>query len=228
MKILILTSICDSKNLLVDPIEKYDGVDYIAFVDRHYDCSVWQQKIAFDFTTDEKYKGRRNAKIYKVLPHLMAPGYDYYFWVDSTHEVIQHPTKIIEEYLKDDILGVFKHLDRDCVYDEGKVVLSCRIDKPELVNSQLEYYESVEYPRNNGLWELPALIRKNTPQTQVMNLRWWEQICKYSSRDQISFPFVLHSLNITPVVLPGYAFGEKYVLDEYSNPLMTQKRGKIY
>jgi hypothetical protein len=218
MKILIFTAICGIPNPLVDPIEKYDGVDYIAFVDKYHDCSVWQQKKSHDFTTDDTYRGRRNAKIYKILPHLMFPGYDYYFWVDSTHEVIQHPITIIEQYLKGGSLGVFNHHCRDCVYDEGKVVVECGLDKPELVNPQLEYYERMGYPRNNGLWELTAFIRKNTPETQVMNLRWWEQICKYSSRDQISFNVVLWTLNIIPTVLPGIVLG----MDQ--NPLITQKR----
>ena len=32
-----------------------------------------------------------------------------------------------------------------------------------------------------------------------MELAWWEQICRFSSRDQLSLPFVLHRLG-TPVV----------------------------
>jgi len=40
-----------------------------------------------------------------------------------------------------------------------------------------------------------------------MGLMWWEQICMFSSRDQISFPFVCHQLGITPSILPGNANG---------------------
>jgi len=36
---------------------------------------------------------------------------------------------------------------------------------------------------------------------------WWEQICMFSSRDQISFPFVCHQLDIKPSILPGRANG---------------------
>ena len=220
--IAILTSICGIKNPLVDPKEVYVGVDYIAFVDKHHDCKIWQQYLATDFTMDFEFQGRRNAKIYKVLPHLMCPGYDYYFWVDSTHEVIQHPEKIISEYLKDGIIGVFNHTHRNCVYDEGAIVASLKYDDPKIVYDQLNYYESIKYPRHNGLYELPVSIRKNTPEIQRLNLRWWEQICKYSSRDQISFPVVLWSLGITPTILPGYANNG---FDQ--NPIMPQKRSKL-
>ena len=37
---------------------------------------------------------------------------------------------------------------------------------------------------------------------------WWEQITKYSSRDQISFPYVCSKLQYTPKLLSGSAFGE--------------------
>ena len=77
------------------------------------------------------------------------------------------------------------------------------------------------YPRNNGLYELPVSIRKNTDNIKILNLRWWEQICRYSSRDQISMPFVLWKTNITPKLLPGYANGGLN-----ANPIMPQVRYK--
>lgn len=34
---------------------------------------------------------------------------------------------------------------------------------------------------------------------------WWEQICMFSSRDQISFPFVCHQLGVKLSFMPGVA-----------------------
>ena len=61
------------------------------------------------------------------------------------------------------------------------------------------------YPKNNGLYELPVRVQRNTKLTQQMGWMWWEQICMFSSRDQISFPFVCHQLGIKPTILPGVA-----------------------
>lgn len=221
MKIAILTAICGINDKLVDPENVYHDVDYIAFVDKKHPCKVWDQREVVKFTMADEYAGRRNAKIYKVLPHLMLPDYDYYFWVDATHEVIQHPKMIIQEYLKDTEIGLFKHTHRDCVYKEAAEVLKVNYDNKILVNNQTEYYKKINYPENNGLYELPVSIRKNTPETQLMNLRWWEQICKYSSRDQISLPVVLWSLGIIPTILPGLANNG---LNQ--NPIMPQRRWK--
>jgi hypothetical protein len=52
-------------------------------------------------------------------------------------------------------------------------------------------------------------VQRNTHLTQRMGWKWWEQICMFSSRDQISFPFVCHQLGIKPSILPGKANGIK-------------------
>ena len=38
-------------------------------------------------------------------------------------------------------------------------------------------------------------------------LTWWELICKFSSRDQLSLPFALDMHGITPAIMPGRANG---------------------
>jgi len=221
MKIVILTSLFGLNTKLKDPSVNFDDVDYIAFVDKKHDCSVWEQRDALNFTLDNRFNGRRNAKIYKVLPQMFLPEYDYWFWVDSTHEVIMHPKEIIEKYLGDSEIGLWKHTDRNCAYKEANIINQLNYDHKELVDNQIQYYKSIGYPENNNLYELPVSIRKNTDNIKVLNLRWWEQICRFSSRDQISMPFVLWKTNITPKLLPGYANGGLN-----ANPIMPQVRYK--
>jgi len=222
MKIAVITSMCGLHTKLRNPSVKFDGVDYIAFVDRiHENCSVWDQRKALDFTLDDKFKGRRNAKIYKVMPQMFLPEYDYWFWMDSTHEVIMDPKKIIEKYLGDSDIGLWKHTDRDCSYQEAEIIKKLNYDHRELVQNQINYYRSMGYPENNGLYELPASIRKNTDRVKILNMRWWEQICRYSSRDQISMPFVLWKTGIEPTILPGYSNGGLN-----ANPIIPQVRYK--
>lgn len=222
MKIAVITSLFGLDTKLRDPSIKFEGVDYIAFVEKkHSNCVVWDQRIALNFTLDERFNGRRNAKIYKVLPHLFLPEYDYWFWMDSTHDVVTDPKKIIKDYLSDSDIALWKHTDRDCAYEEARIINQLNYDFKDLVDGQVKYYESVGYPKNNGLYELPASIRKNTERIKILNLRWWEQICRYSSRDQISMPFVLWKTGITPTTLPGYANGGLN-----ANPLIPQVRYK--
>lgn len=157
------------------------------------------------FSNDTKFKNRRDAKLYKILPHLVLPGFDYYIWLDSTHVLEVDPEQLIEEYLSKSDIAVFKHPERDCVYEEGNLVKNIKYDHPNLIEDQLDFYRDMNYPVHNGLYELPVRIQRNNKRTQQLGLMWWEQICMFSSRDQISFPFVCYQLGINPSIIPGRA-----------------------
>lgn len=202
MKIAIVTASVGANPLNTPPV--WEGVDYHAFVDKRLlGNSIWQTHEYIQFSSDPIYSNRRNAKIYKVLPHLILPDYDYYFWIDSTHIVEENPRIIIDEYLNKSDIAVFKHPYRNCVYEEAKVILDLKYDYPSLVESQMEFYQDMNYPKNNGLYELSSRVQRNTPEIQRMSLMWWEQLCMYSSRDQLSFPYCLQQVGIVPTILPG-------------------------
>ena len=203
MKIAVLTSSIGSTKLL-EP-KPFDGVDYHAFVDYENDNTSWIKHPIIPFSSDVRYKNRRDAKVYKVLPFAFLPDYDYYFWIDSTHTLQANPQDVIDKYLTNSDIAVFKHPQRDCIYIEGEFVKQIKFDHPNLLEDQLEFYKDMCYPKNNGLYELPVRVQRNTKLTQQMGWMWWEQICMFSSRDQISFPFVCHQLGIKPSILPGVA-----------------------
>lgn len=222
MKIAILTSISGLNNRLINPQQIFHGVDYHAFVDNIIPNSIWTQHINLPFTIDTQYEGRRRAKLAKIVPHLLLPNYDYYFWVDSTHEVIKNPQEILEEINYADI-ALFNHPHRSCAYEEINVLKELNLDHNENLINFEHFLTQNKYPHNNGLYELPCSIRKNTPTINTLNLMWWEIICKYSSRDQISLPYILNKLNINPYILKGCA---NCGFD--GNTYMPQKRHKNY
>lgn len=203
MRIAVITSSIGTNNLL-DP-KVFEGVDYHAFVDDVNQDNDWIKHSTVDFSSDLIYKNRRNAKVYKILPFAFLPDYDYYFWVDSTHILETNPYEVIDKYLNTSDVAVFKHPSQNCVYDEGREVIRINFDHKNLVEDQLSFYRDMKYPEKNGMYELPVRVQRNTELTQRMGWMWWEQICMFSSRDQISFPFVCHQLGIKPSILPGRA-----------------------
>ena len=202
-KIIVITSNVGPRSgiKLSDPVNVYENVDYHAFVDVTTNSKIWNQHKPFQFSTDPHFKDRRNAKIYKILPQLFFPDYDYYIWMDITHGLLMDPHEIISELTED--IGIFRHNRRNCIYDESQEILKYRMDHKHLVEFQMNDYFTNGYPGKNGLFELPTFVLKNTPKIKEMSLMWWEQICKYSSRDQLSLPYVLHKLNIKPHIFEG-------------------------
>ena len=223
-KIAIITALSGKRDSFSEPSIVHSGVDYIAFVDNPVGDSVWQQRKICNFSTDNKFANRRNAKIYKIMPQLFLPEYDYYFWVDVTHDVIETPQNIIDIYLREFDMAVFNHSDRNCVYDESEIIKSIGKDINDLVDRQMNFYREEGMPKGFGLFELPSFVRKNNHRMNEMSLCWWEQICKYSSRDQISLPYVFWKMNINKSIMPGQANG--WNVKHLQSNLIKQTRGK--
>lgn len=206
----------------------HKNADYFAFVDRKWEnATAWNQQPMVHFSNDKKFAGRRNAKQYKVLPHLFVTGYDYYIWVDVSHDVIADPEKMCDIFLKDSDIALFKHNQRSCIYQEAEILKELQYDHLENIERQIQFYKSVDYPENNGLYELPVSIRKNTHAISLLNMKWWDNICKYSSRDQLSMPFCLWECGIVPTILPGFANGYGSNGGIGANSLIPQMRAHV-
>lgn len=226
MKIAVVTASIGMNKLL--PQIEYPNVDYHAFVDKQIEDTTlgcWTQHFAIKFSSDRIYENRRNAKIYKIIPFVFLPDYDYFFWIDSNHVLNQNPHELLDTYLKDADVAVFKHAKRKCVYIEGKAIKTGQYDYDHLVDDQLAFYKKMRYPENNGLYALSAWFQRNCETTQKMGWAWWEQICRFSSRDQLSFPFVCHQHKIKLSLFPGEAY--KIKGNDIAFPLFYSSHDKI-
>lgn len=207
MKVAILTALSgiSSESKIRDPINNHADVDYFAFVDKKHECVKWKQLPLPMFSlSDDGYIERRNAKLPKILGFLFVPGYDYYIWHDHYLDCVVHPKIIIDNFLKEKQIAVFKHPVRNCVYDEMQATVFHKKEKNlNILETYRNFLLKNNYPRNNGLYELTSFAYRNTPQVSSMMFSWWELICKYSSRDQLSFPYTINKHNIEPAIIPG-------------------------
>ena len=206
--IAVITSIFGGKDNLREIKEKVDGIDYFCFSDQNFNSEIWTVVQNNGFSNRLEYKNRINAKVFKVLPFLFLPNFDYYIWIDGNHGSKGDLKKLISE-MEDSgkPIALFKHSERSCVYQELDVCRQFAIDNQSYLNSQELFYKELGYPENNGLYELPCFSFKKTPQTINLMLSWWEQINMFSSRDQISLPFCLWKANIQPMIIPGIVNG---------------------
>ena len=205
-KTLILTSITNGKDKLIDPPQKFDNCDYIAFVDKQYDTNIWEQRPIINYSFIDRFKDRRNAKPYKLISSIMFQKYEYIIWCDGNHQLKKDPEEIYKEYGDFDIL-LFKHPDRTCTYHEMQAVAQWGMDDNVNVQNQYNYYKGVGMPTEFGLFEMSTFIKKNCPIINQFDLMWYEQINKFTSRDQISLPFVLWKLGdkINYKLMKGYS-----------------------
>jgi hypothetical protein len=206
-KFLVITAITNGKDKLVDPPVIFDNCDYIAYVDKKTEGTVWDQREVLKFSTIDKFKDRRDAKPYKILSAVMFPQYEYIIWEDGNHQLKKDPQLIIEEYGEDTDIMVFKHPDRKCLFQEMSACAQWNLDIRETIQAQYNHYISNRMPNMFGLFEMSTFIVKTSDAVKELQLMWWEQICKFSSRDQISFPYCLWKMGnkIKKKRLKGYA-----------------------
>lgn len=131
-----------------------------------------------------------NAKIYKILPHQFIDA-DISVWVDGNIKLLVPVNEFVDEFLGDFDMGVWEHFDRDCIYDEGRAVKGLGGDYILYVDEQLKHYKNQGFKSHNGLAECNVIVRRHTPLMEEFNNAWWAEICRWSCRDQISFPYVL-------------------------------------
>lgn len=228
MKTAIITALCGNRESLVNPPIVHKDTDYIAFVDRPWpEATVWQQRPLEKRYTNDKYADRRNAKYYKILPHIDLPNYDYWMWADVSHAVITPPEIIATSYMGDADIGVFRHTQRNCAYQEAEELKKLGYDYVELIDKQIVHYKQESFPENFGLYELPVSVRRNNKHVRAFNEMWWEQICQYSSRDQLSFPYCLFKNKVEIKILPGYANGYNRFGQIGNNALIPQVRHHV-
>lgn len=131
---------------------------------------------------------RLNAKIFKVLSHRYISE-QYSIWLDGNVELTCTPEELIELMGDKDVL-VFKHPERNCIYDEAVVCKSLHLDSHSIIDSQVSRYRLLGWPINAGLASCRIIVRRNNDVIEQCNNKWWAEITSGSVRDQLSFPVV--------------------------------------
>lgn len=214
-RIAVVTAITGAKDPLAPPTRRFEGVDFILFSDDPAAAvEGWDVRPIPEWSSDPDRAPRRHARAVKVLTSLLVPGYDAYVWHDGTHEVLADPHEMVRRFLEESAVpfATFAHKERSCVYEEAKAVLGVKLDSKDNVARQMRDYRGAGYPSGHGLLETPVVLRKACAETTAVELAWWEQICRYSSRDQLSLPFVAWRLGIGIGLMgPGNAFDNDLV-----------------
>lgn len=150
---------------------------------------------------------RRKAREIKIRCDKFV-DFDICLFIDAKFTVTCNLNDFVQEKLRSDI-ALMKHNKRGCVYDEAEFCIKHNIGNKGTIQDQVNSYREDGFPSGFGLYGTGILIRKNTPEVIEFMKQWYEEIEKYSSRDQISFSYVLWR---SPIELSVMPFKETYSL----------------
>jgi hypothetical protein len=118
---------------------------------------------------------------------------DISVWLDANISLTITPEELVKDWLKGADIATWKHFASDCWLEEARCLQRPEWDRPGVITEQIRRYKELGVPTKTGLSECNVIVRRHTDDIKRRNERWWAEICRHSSRDQISF---------------GYAFGE--------------------
>ena len=188
MKIVVLTAITTNKDKLSNAFPK-SNAEFIAFLDKDTffevkESSLWEIRQIDEIFANPKL----NSKIYKILPHLFIEC-DVSIWLDGNISLNITPEDLVKKWLDEKNISLCRHFSRNCIYQEAMEIKQLGLDKIDVVDQQMERYRKAGYPQFNGLTETGVIIRRHTSKINRMNEQWWAELCRGSSRDQLSFCF---------------------------------------
>lgn len=143
---------------------------------------------------------RRTGKVPKFLSHRLFPNSRYSIWLDSKMRLNSDPMLIIEYFLwrRKAEYAISNHYDRHSVWEE--VLQNKRLNKYNhtAIDEQFNFYESDGLPKfepsNHN--PLPSyvpegsfIVRAHTPMSNLFSCLWFNEVDRFTSRDQLSFAY---------------------------------------
>ena len=186
---VIYTFLMGNYENLKKPLVITEGWDHVCFTDNpNLESDIWDIRLCLPEHASIK-DNKRKAMMHKIeYFKFFGDSYKYIISIDSGATIQSDLNKFINEIdLGEHDMAILKHPQRNCAYEEAKVVMNDRLDYRPLVNTQVERYKKEKYPPNNGLWATGLIVRNN----QSHDLRevckiWSSEYENGSRRDQVS------------------------------------------
>lgn len=172
-------------------------VDTMGFI------GLWKIVVVKNLPYDDM---RRVGKIPKFLSHRLFPSARYSIWLDSKLRLQLDPLLILEYFLwrKGYEYSISNHYDRHCVWEE--VAQNKRLNKynHSIIDQQFTFYRSDGLKRFNPLDPMKLLssnvpegsfiVRAHTPMSNLFSCLWFNEIDRFTPRDQLSFAYTYQKL----------------------------------
>ncbi|KAG8378400.1 hypothetical protein BUALT_Bualt08G0133500 [Buddleja alternifolia] len=159
---------------------------------------------------------RRVGKIPKMLPHRLFPSARYSIWLDSKLRLQLDPLLILEYFLwrKGHEYAISNHYDRHCLWEE--VAQNKKLNKynHSVIDEQFAFYQADGMRRFNAsdinkllpsnVPEGSFIVRAHTPMSNLFSCLWFNEVDRFTPRDQLSFAYTYHKLRRTNPEKPFY------------------------
>jgi len=200
-KICVYTCITGDYDQVHEITKKEKGVDYLLFTNnKNLVSRTWQVV----YIEDPELDNQRLSRKIKMLGHPMIDqNYDISVWQDASVVFLKSVVEFIHTYLKENAFAAFVHHARNCIYEEAKECIKKKKDKKEIILRQMDFLKKHHFPEHYGLCEMTVFIKKHRdPIVKKTMEMWFDMICRYSKRDQLSFMYCVYLTHLQIDYIP--------------------------
>ena len=193
-KIVAYTCIVGNYDKLHYPSEelaqKYDYV--LISDDKPSDMGTFKQWIDVrDICPNEITDNTRKNRYCKINAHKIFPDYNMSIYMDGNIQLKRNLDEICDN-ISDIGITVLAQTGYIDTYREAAHKMGQNVDNVDIIYKQVEKYWKDGFPEGFGSWYCTILVRKHNSKLCMKIMEdWWNELCLYSKRNQISFPYVL-------------------------------------
>ena len=145
-KIVVFSCVTGNYEKLIRHKNLEENVKYIFFTESYEnvpDGWIMQPINGLDnFTNKDK------NRYVKFHPSKFLPTHDISIYIDGNIEITQNVSLLVEEISKmDEDLFLYRHYERECIYDEGKKCIEDSLDWFWRIRKQMNKYRKETYPK---------------------------------------------------------------------------------
>ncbi|KAK9150129.1 hypothetical protein Syun_008438 [Stephania yunnanensis] len=143
---------------------------------------------------------RRNGKVPKLLLHRIFPNARYSIWIDGKLELVVDPFRILERFLwrNGATFAISRHYRRFDVFQEAEANKAAGKYENASIDFQVDFYKmegltpysEAKLPITSDVPEGCVIIREHIPITNLFTCLWFNEVDRFTSRDQLSFAMV--------------------------------------
>ncbi|KAG8086180.1 hypothetical protein GUJ93_ZPchr0010g10122 [Zizania palustris] len=178
---------------------------------------------------------RRTGKIPKLLLHRLFPNVRFSVWIDAKLQLVVDPYLLLERFLwrKNATFAISRHYKRFDVFEEAEANKAAGKYDNASIDYQigfyrkegLTHYSPAKFPITSDVPEGCVIIREHIPITNLFTCLWFNEVDRFTSRDQISFSTVRDKIKAKVGWMPQMFLDcerRNFVVQAYHRELLEQ------
>lgn len=182
---------------IISTFAKQKDFKYFLFSDEKYKNTNWTI-ISFPKLKKNKISKIKMTRYIKLFPHLFFKDYELSIYIDASYVINGDLNELLLRVLNPSFdLYLLQHPERSRIFQEFSAVIYYKKEKKKIVNLVKKRYKEKNFPDNLALTENCIIIRRHNNKNIIKLMKaWWNEIKKYSYRDQLSLNYAIWKLNL--------------------------------